>query len=449
MTSLTGGQIALSLFGLSPTGSATGSGFPGGSVAYYNYLAKNGANLLKQSNNSQQVAGAVAYFQSRVALITPPKPTTLVRINANLPSSDAAGMSHTLNATVLDNNGDKFTVAVRFTQLGIVGQTDSWAASIVSATAAPNNPNPKVTARVSSGIQTLNFDTTTGAFISLTPGPGTGASGVSLGVITTSDNQVLQPKFSFAGGGTTGGNLTDNNTFFQVTSVQSNGNAAVAGPNNIKSVQDIFNDPKLLNFILTATGLGDQTANLGLVKKALTQDPTKPGAIANQLPNKKFLAADQTLALYNGITALQNPQTIQSLVNNFQINTFEQGVAQTDQNVANARYFARNIAQTVASASTTTNAALAILGDGVLRQVVSTALGFPPQLAVLPVLDQAAEIKSRVDVNQFKNPTFVAQFVTRYLTQVQISQFQSDLGSGSSDIALGTLSVIQAPGRFR
>jgi hypothetical protein len=449
MTSLTGGQIALGLFGINPSsslGSSIGSGFPGGSIAYYNYLAKNGANLLKQSNNSQQVASAVAYFQSRVALVTPAKPTTLVRINANLPSSDPAGQSHTLNATVFDNKGDKFTVAVRFTQLGIVGQTDSWAASIVSATAAPNNPNPTITARVTAGNQTLNFDTTTGRFISVTPGPGTGASGVPLGVIATSDNQLLNVKFSFAGGGTSGGNVTANLPFFAVNSVQSNGNPAVPGANNIKSVQDIFKDPKLLNFILTATGLGDQTANVGLVKRALTQDPSQPSATVNHLPNKKFLSADQTLGLFNGLSALQNPQTIQSLINNYQVNTFEQGIAQTDVTVANARYFARNVAQTVAGASTTTNAALSILGDGVLRKVVTTALGFPPQLAVLPVQDQAAAIKSRVDVNQFKNPTFVAQFVTRYLTQVQIKQFQADLG-GSSDIALGLLT--QPTSNFR
>jgi hypothetical protein len=453
MTSFNGGQIALNIFGLSGTNSlsATGSsGFPGGSIAYYNYLAKNGANLLKQSNNSQPVASAIAYFQSRVALITPPKPTTLVRVNANLPSTDAPGSSRTINSTVYDNKGDKFTVAIRFTNLGVSGQTQSWAASIVSATAAANNPDPKVTARVTGGNQTLNFDTATGQFISVTPGPGTGASGVSLGVITTSDNQVLQPKFSFAGGGTTGGNLTDTSGIFLVNSVQSNGNAAVAGTNNIKTVQDIFNDPKLLNFLLTATGLGDQSQNLGLIKKALTQDPTKPGAIVNQLQNKKFLAADQTLQLYKGLAALHDPQTIQSLITNFQINTFEQGIAQTDQSVANARYFARNVAQAVSSASTTTNAALSILGDGVMREVVSTALGFPKQLAVLPVQDQAAAIKSRVDVSQFKNPTFVAQFVTRYLTQVQMSQFQADLGSTAGDVALGTLtSILNPPNNFR
>ena len=442
MTSLTGGQIALSLFGLSPTStlsSGTGSGFPGGSIAYYNYLAQNGAKLLKQSNNSQQVASAVAYFQSRVAQITPPKATSLVKITGNLSDLDLAGQSHVINSTVFDNEGDAFTVGVKLTNLGVVGTTQSWAATIVSATPNSNNPNPKVTARITGGNQTLNFATSTGNLVSVSPGPGTATSGISLGVITTSDNQVLKPLFSFAGGGTTGGNLTEDNTgIYMITSVKSNGNQAVAGPNNITSVNQIFSDPKLLNFILTATGLGDQTQNIGLVKAALLSDPTKSTSVANQLAstNSKFLAADQTLGLNNGLSTLQNASTIQSLITSFQQNTFEQNIAQTDQSVANARYFARNVTQTVQSATTPTNAVFSILGDGVMRQVITTALGFPPQLAVLPVADQAAEIASRVNVEQFKNPSFVAQFVTRYLTQVQIAQNADDLGSGDTALAL-------------
>jgi hypothetical protein len=455
MTSLTGGQIALSLFGLSPTStlsSGVGSAFPGGSIAYYNYLAKNGPNLLKQSNNSQQVASAVSYFQSRVAQITPPKATTLVKVNGNLSNLDLAGQTRVFNSTIYDNEGDAFTLGVKLTNLGIVGTTQSWAAQVVSATPNANNPNPKVTARVTSGVQTLNFATSTGNLVSVSPGPGSATSGISLGVITTSDNQVLKPLFSFAGGGTTGGNLTENGTgLYMITSVQPNGNQAVAGSNNITSVNQIFSDPKLLNFILTATGLGDQTQNIGLVKAALLSDPTKSNSVANQLSstNSKFLAADQTLGLYNGLRTLQDPATLQSLITSYQQNTFEQGIAQADQSVANARYFARNVTQAVQSASTNTNAVFAILGDGVMRQVLTTALGFPQQLAVLPVQDQAAEVSQRVNVQQFKNPSFVAQFVTRYLTQVQIAQNQADLGSSQGDTALALLTQPQSPTSFR
>src|SRR5260370_31070575 len=117
MTAFSSGQIALSVFGLSANPTSGAPAFPGGSIAYYNYPAKSGANLLVQSNKSQKVASEVAYFQSRTALTTPAKATTTVRISANLPSTDPAAGTRTVSATIYDNKSDKFTVQVKFTNL--------------------------------------------------------------------------------------------------------------------------------------------------------------------------------------------------------------------------------------------------------------------------------------------------------------------------------------------
>jgi len=449
---LSPGSIALALLNSTSTGgtagsssasslNSTGSSFPGGSIAYYNYLAKNGAKLLQQSNNSTAVASAVKYFQSRVALTTPAQATTLVKVNANLPSTDAIGATRTVTAQVFDSQGDPFNVTLTFTNDG--GSQWSVSATKIKSATLPVAGTTPVTATVQPGFQVLNFDPITGAIIPVTTGNNP-TSGMSLGVFKVSNGATLAPVFSFSGGGTVGGNLTDTAGAF-ISNVKANGNTAVNGPNNITSVNQIFSDPKLLNFILTATGLGDQTQNIGLVKAALLSDPTKKNSVANQLANSnsKFLSADQTLQLYKGLSNLQDPATIQALVTNYQQNVFEQGIAQNDQSVANARYFARNVAQAVQSQTTTTNQAFAILGDSVLRQVVTTALGIPPQLANLPVADQAAAITKRINVSQFTNPSFTAQFVSRYLTQVQTNAFQADLGS-SSDVALSTLSSINA-----
>jgi hypothetical protein len=429
---MSGGSIALALFGVSNT-SSTNSSFPGGPIAYYNYLAKNGASLLKQSNNSPAVASAVAYFQSKIALATPAKATSVVNISANLPSTDTTGATRQINTTVFDSKGNQYTVGITFTNDG----DNQWSASATSI--KPINPsvtNP-VKATVTSGFQVLNFDPVTGNIIPVTTGSNP-TTGMSLGVFQLSNGATLAPVFSFSGGGTVGGNLTDNAGAFITTQVQANGNAQVAGPQNITSVNQIFSNPKLLDFILTATGLGDQTQNIGLVKAALLSNPSNKNSVANQLSstNSKFLSADQTLQLNDGLSTLQNPSTIQALIANYQSNTFEQNIAQNNQSVADARYFAANAAQAVQSASTTTNAVYNLLGDSVMRSVITTALGFPPQLAVLPVQAQASEIASKLNVEQLKNPTFLSQFVTRYLTQVQIAANQDDIGTGDSALAL-------------
>lgn len=431
----------LSLFGVSSSTASAGSGFPGGSIAYYNYLAKSGTQLQTQSNNSPQVAKEVAYFQSRVAVTTPAQATTLVKLNANLPSTDPAGTIHTINVTAFDSSGGKWSIKVNLTKLA----SNLWSAQAVGITDAtpisPTHSTPS-TGLVTSVGQTINFNPTTGLAIPVSvTNPATGQvtnnAPYSLGSFKLSNGATLSPVFSLSGGGATNGQLSQNGAVYSVTSVQGNGNAQVAGPNTIKSVNDLFKDPRLLNFLLTANGLGDQTQNVGLVKKALTQNPSQASALVNHLSNTKFKSADQLLQLYNGLSTLQNPSTMQALINNYQQNTFEQGIAKTDPAVAQARYFARNVANAVSSATTTTNAAYAILGDSVLRTVVTTALGLPAQgFASLPIQDQASIILAKGNIQQFKNPTAVAHFVTRYLVQAQL---QSSSDGGSSDAALSIL----------
>ncbi len=123
-----------------------------------------------------------------------------------------------------------------------------------------------------------------------------------------------------------------------------------------------------------------------------------------------------------------------ALVAGYQTNTFEQGIANNDPSVASARYFSRNVAHAVSSATTTTNAAFAILGDSVLRDVVTTTLNIPVGgLASLPVESQAALIMQKVNVNSFKNPSFVASFVSRYLTTIQNQANTADLQASTGN----------------
>jgi hypothetical protein len=56
-----------------------------------------------------------------------------------------------------------------------------------------------------------------------------------------------------------------------------------------------------------------------------------------------------------------------------------------------------------------------ILGDPVMRDVVTTALGLPLQIAFQPLEAQEKAVSSRLDITQFKDPKFVESFVQRYL----------------------------------
>lgn len=56
-----------------------------------------------------------------------------------------------------------------------------------------------------------------------------------------------------------------------------------------------------------------------------------------------------------------------------------------------------------------------ILGDPVLRRVVTTALGIPLQIAFQTLNAQENAITSKLDIKQLKDKSFVEKFVKRYL----------------------------------
>ncbi len=56
-----------------------------------------------------------------------------------------------------------------------------------------------------------------------------------------------------------------------------------------------------------------------------------------------------------------------------------------------------------------------MLGDPVLRELVTTALGIPKQIAFQTIEAQEKAITDRVNLAKFKTPAFVEQFTRRYL----------------------------------
>ena len=82
---------------------------------------------------------------------------------------------------------------------------------------------------------------------------------------------------------------------------------------NMKTVQDLINDPRALKYLMTAYGLGANTSQLGIVKQVLTQDPTNKNSLVNQLSATqwKTMATDlQTFA--TGLNTLKGDITSQT-----------------------------------------------------------------------------------------------------------------------------------------
>jgi len=185
-------------------------------------------------------------------------------------------------------------------------------------------------------------------------------------------------------------------------------NAFTEGVKSATSVAQLLANPAVMKVLLTANGLGDQASYTALATKALTSDLTDPKSLANTLPNASWKS---TAATYNfatkGLSVIQDPNVIATITQAYAQVTWQKSQDANTPGLSNALAF-----RAEASKITSTDQ---ILGDPVMRDVVTTTLGLPLEIAFQPITTQENAINSRQDVTQFQDPKYVERFLQRYL----------------------------------
>lgn len=206
-----------------------------------------------------------------------------------------------------------------------------------------------------------------------------------------------------------------------------------AGVKNATSVQQLLQDPAVLQVLLTANGLGDQTQYTALAQKALISDPNDPNSLVNQLSDTRWQSVVDTYQFATeGLKIIQNPSTITTIANAYAEVTWRDSLDAATPGLSNALTF-RQEASTITSVDQ-------ILGDPIMRTVVTTALNIPEQIAFQPLEAQEKAISSRVDLSRFQDPHFVETFTQQYLINAA-----QQAASGTSTTDLSSLAV-QAQG---
>jgi hypothetical protein len=176
-------------------------------------------------------------------------------------------------------------------------------------------------------------------------------------------------------------------------------------------------DPRVLGVVLPALGLADGVSQPGLALRALTADPKDKEGLLARLPDRRWKSAAEALNLAErGIAALRDPKVQARLAEGLRRVTWQGELDAGQPGLSDAMLFRER----AASAKT----AYDVLGDPVLRRVVTGALGLPQQMAVQPVETQARAIASRVDIAKLQNPREVAKLAERYVV--------ATAGSGSA-----------------
>jgi hypothetical protein len=175
-----------------------------------------------------------------------------------------------------------------------------------------------------------------------------------------------------------------------------------------KDVKSALGDPRVLAVLLPGVGLADQMAYPGLAQRALVADPTAKKGILTQV-DAKWKAAATTLGIFGkGLDALKDPALVQKLKDNYVAYQYQKGLDAQQPGMSDALYFIGNAA---AKADNVYN----VMGDGILRRVVTGSLELPQELAVQPIQDQAKAITNRLPMDRLKDPQQVYRVAQRYL----------------------------------
>jgi Protein of unknown function (DUF1217) len=197
-----------------------------------------------------------------------------------------------------------------------------------------------------------------------------------------------------------------------------------------KSMTQLLANPQFMNVLLTANGMSDQIGYTALATKALTSNLGDPNSLANKLTDTRWKTLAQTYNFSStGLATFQNPATIASIANAYTTATWQTSQDQVTPGLTNALAFKAQ-ASTISSVDQ-------ILGNPTMRAVITTTLGIPQEIAFQSLNAQEKAISSRIDITQFKSPSFVESFVQRYL----IANAANTSSSASSTPDLTTLAI--------
>jgi hypothetical protein len=187
----------------------------------------------------------------------------------------------------------------------------------------------------------------------------------------------------------------------------------LANIEKIKSIDDFIGNHRVFAFAMKAFGLGDMTYAKAFMRKALTEGIDNQKSFANGLSDPRYREFVETFnfARHGEATTIFE-RTRQATVDKYVRLTLEEDSGAQNEGVRLALYFQRK-APGITSP-------LGILADAALLKVAQTALGLPAATSALDIDKQAALIAQRLDIEDFKDPQKLDEFVSRFTSLWEI-----------------------------
>lgn len=196
----------------------------------------------------------------------------------------------------------------------------------------------------------------------------------------------------------------------------------------VKSADEFLKNDRLYKFAMTAFGLKDMIYGKAFMRKVLTEGVDGSRSFALQLADPRFreFAEAFNFARY-GASATAFDRAQKGTVDRYLRIQLESDAGQNDEGVKLALYFQRK-APDVTSI-------YGLMGDPALYKVVQTALGLPAAYSNTDVDKQAAFLRSKINVDDLKDPVKLDNFITRFTARWQAANGAA--GQNIPQIALG------------
>jgi hypothetical protein len=159
--------------------------------------------------------------------------------------------------------------------------------------------------------------------------------------------------------------------------------------------------------LLPALGLAGQEGNAGMVRRALLSDPEDAEGLAAALGSTWQVAAATLGVFESGLEGLRDPAMVRRLSDAYLKYEYRSGLDAQQAGLSDALYFLESAAGA--------EDVFDVLGNPVLRRVVTGALGLPDEIAVQSVEAQGRAVSARLKMESLQDDRAVRRLVERYL----------------------------------
>jgi len=176
----------------------------------------------------------------------------------------------------------------------------------------------------------------------------------------------------------------------------------------VTSLDEFLADSRLFRFAMTAFGLGELSYAKGYIRKILEEGVSDPDSLANRTNDPRITDFARTFDFASfGDLTMTRAATGEEVVDRYVRQTMEEDAGRQDgEGVRLALYFERQAPEVFS--------VYQILADRALYEVVRTVAGLPPEFAAVDIDRQAEVISERVDIESFKDPEALQQFLLRF-----------------------------------